>query len=241
MLISDSMKVCDSFKIKQSTTLKLVSAALWLGNSHLIFCAFIFFLYLALIPTGFADSQTYKWRSDSGTIGYSDIMPAEEVNKQQTVLDSKGLPIRKIERAKTREEIAAAKKRQRLAQEQKTQRQKQQQADQNLLKSYRSESDLIRAKNAKIKSIEQSIELNQDSLSLHKNKINSLRRNVADFERASRPVPKGLMTQIKMIRDIIKSTESSISKKRLEQNNIREHYQSLLKRYRTIKQKQQTL
>lgn len=200
-------------------------------------------LYLLFILTGYlscinpvqSEKQTYKWRTDSGTIGYSDVLPAEEANKKQTVLDAKGLKVREIERAKTKKELADENKKRRIAEQKREQHEQQQRADQLLLKSYRTENDLIRAQNAKIKSIEQSIELNQDTLSLHKSKINQLRHSAAHYERASRPIPGKLITQIKTIREIIKTTEHNISRKRTQQHNIKIQYRHLLSRYRQIK------
>jgi len=192
-------------------------------------------LFLLSLDYSLADTNTYRWQANDGTVLYSDILPPEESNKQRIIIDTNGMTIKIIERAKTQKEQSAERAKKKLEVERNRQIALQNKKDRNLIHSYRHEQDLIQAKNSKLKSIEQSIDIKRDSLTLLHSNLEKLRHSAAEYERATRPIPTQLHKNINIIRDNIKSDQLAIKTKKKQQLKISARYQQLLQRYRKLK------
>ena len=182
-----------------------------------------------------AQDQAYKWKSNDGTVRYSDTIPPEDVDKERALIDSNGIQIKKIGRAKTKKEIEAEQAKKTLEAERQRKLAEQRKHDRNLMRNYRTERDIVRARSAKLKSIDLSIEIKQDSIELSKSKIRKLQKTAARYERASRRIPPKINQRIQMNRDLIRSAEQSIARSRQRQEKIKQEYQALLVRYRKLK------
>src|SRR5690606_35693993 len=66
-------------------------------------------LLLACGSANAADHNRYKWRDAEGNLHYSDSLPAEAARLGYEIVNSQGIVVKRVQRAKTKDELAAAK------------------------------------------------------------------------------------------------------------------------------------
>jgi len=197
-------------------------------------------LLLAVAASPFAPAHAegqklYKWVDEKGDVHYSDTVPPQEAGKQRSILNSEGLTVDKVDRAKTPEEIAEHERH--AADKAALQKRIDEQAahDRMLLTTYLSESDLIHARDAKIQGVENTITDARATLGRQHQQLESLMRRAADTELAGKKVSPELVKKIQDARDQIRGTRELIQQRRTDQEAIRKEYAPELERYHKLK------
>ncbi len=189
-------------------------------------------LALAALP---ASARLYKWVDEEGNVHYSDKLPPTAVKNPYSKLDERGLVIEKKGRAKTPEEIAREEELRRLREEQRRQLEEQRARDKVLLNTFRSEDDIILARDGKLATYDAQIRIAYTNIERLKAWLATQKKKAANFERQGRKVPAKLLKEIENTRQQIKANYESILRQEKDKEFIRRKYAADLKRFRELK------
>jgi hypothetical protein len=179
--------------------------------------------------------RVFKWVDESGNVQYSDTVPPNDSDQERTQLDKRGLTVRRIEAAKTPEEIAKEQELKRLREEQAKVERDQKAADQVLLRTFRSEDDILMARDGKVAAIDTLIEVTRGSIGRLKEQLADMQRAAADLERQGKPVSRRQIDDMDAVRRQIADNYSAIVTNEENRQAIIERYESDLRRFRHLK------
>ena len=179
--------------------------------------------------------KLYRWVDADGNTHYTDKIPTDQVERSHQELSETGIRTLTVPRAKTREEEEEERKLERLRVEQQRLIDKQQAADRVLLRTFRSEDDLIMARDGKLAAIDVMIKVTQGNIRRHQAKLSYLQHRAATREREGRAVPKALVTNIDTTLRNINEAYANIERKEQEKNTIRQDFARDLTRFRKLK------
>ena len=192
-----------------------------------------------LLPLLLAVSQTearlYRWVDAEGNVHFSDHLPPQEAQRAHEELDSSGVRVRVVPRAKTPEEIAKERELARLRAEQQRLIEEQKARDRVLLRTFRSEDDLILARDGKLAAVDVLIKVTQGNIRRYQTRLGDLQRRAADLERAGRTVPRRLLENIAATRRAIEDAYAQIGRREREKDLIRQAFAKDLERFRELK------
>jgi len=189
-------------------------------------------VFLVALP---AEAGLYKWVDEQGNVHYTDRVPPEVAERERAELDKRGLTIKRVEAAKTPEEIAQEKELERLRAEQKRIEAEQRAADEVLLRTFRSEDDIVMARDGKVAAIDTLIDVTRGSIAKQQERLAEMQRLAADMERQGRAVPRKHVEDMEALRQVINDGYAAIvQNEQARQSSIDKHDQDL-KRFRTLK------
>jgi hypothetical protein len=187
---------------------------------------------LAALP---AEAKMYRWVDEEGNVHYSDKVPPTEVKKARTQLNERGIEVRQVEAAKTPEELARDQELKKMRKEQQRLIEKQKAEDRVLLATFRSEDDIIMARDGKIAAVGVMIQILRNNIKNAKSRLADLQMVAADQERSGKKVSQKTLAQIEERRNQIKESYASILQREQEQEEIRNKFQYDVERFRTLK------
>ena len=194
-----------------------------------------FFLLLSLALAQPASARLYKWVDEQGNVHYSDKLPPTAVRNPYSKLDKRGLVIEKKERAKTPEEIAREEAMKKLREEQQRQLEEQRAKDKVLLNTFRSEDDIILARDGKLATYDAQIRIAYTNIERLKAWLETQKKKAAALERKGQTVPQKLLSEIENTRKQIKANYESILRQEKDKELIRKKYAADLARFRELK------
>lgn len=160
--------------------------------------------------------KQYRWQDGSGNMHYSDTLTADALLSGYDVINDKGVVLKHVERARTEEERAAAESAAAAELAAKREAERQAEADRRLLAAFPAEKDLVRARQAQIDSIEQSIVSATNSLNSQEQALSDHLANAAALERSNKKVPDNLKKQIESLRKSAESLRHYIERRQTE-------------------------
>ncbi len=194
-------------------------------------------LFLSVLLAGIslsAEAKLYKWVDENGNVQYSDKIPPSAVKKSHEQLDGRGLVVEKKERAKTPEEIAEEERVRKLQEETRRRLEKQRARDRVLLSTYRSEDDIILARDGKLATYDAQIRITYNNIARLKDRLSYQKKRAASLERQGKPIPRQLQTSINNTREEINQNYASILRQENGKKKIRKSYAMDLKRFREL-------
>jgi len=198
-------------------------------------------LLLLLAAAPVSATTIYKCKDDTGKVYYSQTFDAAKCAAGGSELNEQGIAVRKIERRKTPEELAAEKAAAEIAAEAERRQQAQQQADRVLLMSYATEDDLRRSNQQELAVIESTIQTGRLQMARHERHLAELLAQAADAERAGQAVPAELAGGIDSVRAQIEEQRAFITRKLAEQAQSNLEFTMRLIRYREMRSRQEAL
>jgi len=209
-------------------SLKSISAKL---KTHLITVAAM------LIALSFSTSaaKLYKWVDENGEVYYSDKIPPKANKGAHSLLNEKGIAVESKGPAKTKEEIEKQRELERLRKEKELVIKKQEAKDKVLLKSFRSEDDLILARDGKIRSVDNYINITKGNIKRFKTKLAIMQSQAAELEKAGKTVNKKFLGDMEAIKRQINQSYASIVARQQSKVDIRDAYQADIDRFRVLK------
>lgn len=196
----------------------------------------VFFILLLLLAAQPTSARLYKWVDEAGNVHYSDKLPPAAVKIPHAKLDSRGLVIEKTGRAKTPEEIAREEELRRLREEQQRQLAEQKARDKVLLNTFRSEDDIILARDGKLATYDAQIRIAYTNIERLKAWLETQKKRAAALERKGRKIPDKLLKEIENTRHQIKANYESILRQERDKEFIRKKYAADLARFRELKE-----
>ena len=187
-----------------------------------------------LLPAGVA-AKLYRWVDEEGRVHYSDRVPPDQVKQARTRLDARGIEVEKVDRAKTPEELAREEELKRLKEEEQRLIEEQRQKDRVLLRTFRTEDDILMTRDGKLTTIDASIQIIRSNIRRLKLKLAEMQRNAANLEREGRKISANYLKEIENTRQQLKSYYTAIIRKEQSKETIRQQYAADLERFRELK------
>lgn len=195
----------------------------------------IFFVFPLLVASVGQTAKLYRWKDEQGNVHYTDKIPPAQVERAHQELSDEGVKTREIPRAKTKEELERDQELKRLRVEQQRLIEKQKSEDRVLLRTFRSEDDLLLARDGKLVAIDVQMKVIQGNIRRYQQRLSNLQHRAATLERSGRAVPDPLLASIDTTLQNINQAYSSIERKEQSKNDIREVFGRDLNRFQELK------
>jgi hypothetical protein len=189
-------------------------------------------LVLAALP---AEARLYKWVDEQGNVHYTDRVPPEVTERERAELDARGMTINKTQAAKTPEEIAREKQLEELRAEQKRVEAEQRALDEVLLRTFRSEDDIVMARDGKVASVDTLIDVTRGTIAKQQERLTEMQRQAADMERQGKPVSPKQIEEMDALRDHIDDNYAAIVQNEQARQAIIDKHDRDLRRFRQLK------
>ncbi|USF87240.1 DUF4124 domain-containing protein [Candidatus Endoriftia persephone] len=191
-------------------------------------------LALAL-PAQSSAGRLYKWTDEEGRIHYADSIPPEYVKQEHSKLDERGIVVDRIDAAKTKQQLQLEAIQRRLQQEQQALIDQQKAADRVLLRTFRSEDDIIMARDGQLRAVDLTILMTQTNIKRIKNSLLEMQQNAAALELSGETPSPDYLAQIDRKRQALKAAYQSIVKREQDKNRIRTAFARDQARFRELK------
>jgi len=184
-------------------------------------------------------AKLYRWVDENGEVHYTDTLPPEQAGQAHQQLNTQGITVKSVDKAKSREQLAAEKQAQeeaaRRAADAERARRLQAERDRTLLHTYVNEQDIIESRDRNIATIEGTINLSNNNLEKLRAQAESLRNDLAQAQPGSEAAIK-VESALRQTEDQIRDFENFIGKKRAEQNSLQQKFDENLRRFRELRQ-----
>lgn len=199
---------------------RLIHQALWL---------------LALVvAVQLASAKMYRWTDEEGNTYYSDKIPSDAIKGSHAVINKRGLTTDYRGAARTEEEYARDLELKRLQAEQQKELERQQAKDRVLLKSYRSEDDIILSRDGTLSTYDTQIRIVYDNIQRLKRRLAQQQQYAAKIERKGKKVDPKTLRTIEITHQEIKSSYESILRQEHDKELIEKKYAEDLERFRKL-------
>lgn len=189
---------------------------------------------LVCVPTAEA-KKFYTWVDEDGNVHMSDRVPPEAIKGAHDVVNEKGIVVEKKSAAKTAEEIEKERELERLRKEKEAVIKRQEAKDQVLVRTFRSEDDLILARDGKLRSVDNYIEITKGNIKRFKDKLSIMQAQAADLEKTGQKVSKKFSDDMEGLKRQINQSYASIVAREQTKDDIRRSYQQDIERFRVLK------
>lgn len=179
--------------------------------------------------------KIYRWVDSEGNIHLSDRVPAEHARSARSELSESGREVERTQAAKSAEEIAREKELEKLRAEQQRLIELQKAKDQVLLRTFRSEEDLLMARNGKLAAIDSQIQVIRSNIRRMKGRLAELQESAAAMERQGQRLSVNLLKDIENTRAQLRDSYTGIIQKEQEKEAIRDKAADDLARFRSLK------
>ena len=197
-----------------------------------------FFLFLSVlglsIQSNTVAAELYRYKNEDGVTVLDSHVPARYVKNGYTILSLDGRVLEVVPRALSEAEIRERDRT--LAEQERLAREKREReiADQNLLRLYSQPGDVIRARNAKLSSIDGLINTQEGNVQRLESQKRQLESALADIERSGGTISKDRLARIRSIESRIAQIRSEIQKKQQEKESLIASYAADLKRVKEL-------
>jgi hypothetical protein len=179
----------------------------------------------------------YKWRDEAGNLHYADSVPPEATRLGYEVVNQQGLVVRRVERAKTADEIAAAKAAADKLAEEKRKADDVARNDAQMLAAYPSEEDLRKSLQAQIDLITQNIQATEVGITSQEKSLAERLVHAAEQERNGKPVPATVQNQINTLRKGLADQKVFLERRTADRTAMEKQLVTDLEKYRALKQR----
>lgn len=179
--------------------------------------------------------KIYRWVDADGNMHLSDRVPTEHARSERSELSGTGRELEHIQAAKTPEEIAKEQELAKLRAEQQRLIEIQRAKDQVLLRTFRTEDDLLMARNGKLAAIDSNIHVIRGNIRRMKNRLAEMQQNAASLERQGQDLSENLLRDIEYTRAQLRDSYTTIIQKEQEKEAIRVAASKDLARFRSLK------
>lgn len=181
--------------------------------------------------------KQYRWSDASGNQHYSDTLTTDAIQAGYDVINDKGIVLKHVDRARTEAERAEAETAAAAQTAAKLEADRQAEADRRLLAAFPAEKDLVRARQAQIDSVEQSIVAATNSLNSQEQALSDNLGHAAALERGGKAVPADLTKQIETLRKSAESLRHYIERRQKEKIEATKKLETDVARYREVRER----
>jgi hypothetical protein len=177
------------------------------------------------------------WTNDNGVRECGTSVPPEHSQKRIEIVNERGLVVKVIPAAKTKEQLAEEREAARIQKELEEQRKERTRQDTILLNAYTTERDLILARDNNLKAVEGQIEISRGNLRVLKDNLAQFQKEAANYERSGKKPPEKLLKNIEETKVQIQTKQNYVNIKQKEKDEMQARYEKDLKRFRELKDK----
>jgi hypothetical protein len=185
---------------------------------------------LALAPAVLA--KTYRWVDENGKVHFSDRLPPEAAKQAREEVNSEGVTVKRVDRQKTPEEVAAERAVAKAAADAARKAEAERLANLALVNSYASESDLVRNYEQNLELIEQQIISTNADIELRQKNLDQLVARAAQSEQAGKPVEEAVTKLIKSEQTEIAKQKAFLESKEQDKRTAKAEFDAKLAKYR---------
>ena len=184
-----------------------------------------------------SDHKQFRWKDASGFVHYSDTLSDDAIKAGYDVISDTGAVLKHIDRARTTEERLADEEAARQAAVAKREAEERAEADRRMLAAYPTETDLLRALQAQIDGIDQSIVAETNSLNGQEQALSDNLAHAASLERSGKKVPDTLQKQIESLRKNSEALRKHILRRQQEKSDATKKMETDLAHYREARER----
>jgi hypothetical protein len=196
-------------------------------------------LAACLLATQVTAGKIYRWVDEEGNVHLSDRVPTEHARRARSELSESGRELERTQEAKSAEEIARERELEKLRAEQQRLIELQQAKDQVLLRTFRTEDDLLMARNGKLTAIDSNIQVIRGNIRRMKDHLAEMQESAASMERQGQRLSKNLIQDIENTRTQLRDSYTAIIHKEQEKETIRNKAAKDLARFRSLRNLQE--
>jgi hypothetical protein len=181
------------------------------------------------------DHNRFKWRDAQGNLHYTDSVPPEAARLGYDIVNTQGIVIKHVDRAKTEAELAASKLD--AAKQAAERRVAEQRArdDEQLLSNYPREDDLKHAQQQELEMLEQQVKAAAASLRNQEQSLADLLDRAAEAERTGKELPAEQTTQLGRMRKQVDEQRMTVAQREHDRDEASSHFDEQVTHYRELK------
>jgi hypothetical protein len=201
-------------------------------------------LSLALVAATSGSSKhsnsLYKWVDEKGVVHYGDSVPPEYSGQDQTILNSRGVPVGQIDLDQTPQEHAQ-KEKMRAAEAAKTRDAVlQRQRDQNLLATYLSVDEIVALRDRRLDVIDSQVRVSNQYLDGLRGKLERLQGQAQNFRPYSAredapPLSEHVADELVRTLNDMRTTETNLASKEQEIAALNSEFERDIARFKELK------
>lgn len=191
----------------------------------------------ATAATQHGDHNRYKWRDAAGNLHYADVLPPEAARLGYEVVSPQGVVVRRVERAKTADELALAKAAAAQAQTEKDAQDRRDRTDAQLVNAYPTEADLQRAQRQQLEMFDQQLNAARISLRSQEQTLADMLARAADVERDGETLSAVQAKQLADMRHQVDEQRLLVTRRENEREQAINGFVSQTERYRKLRDK----
>jgi len=175
------------------------------------------------------------WENDLGIRECGATVPPEHAQKRIEYINERGLIVKIIPAALSKEELAQERARVREEKEKEAQRKEQARQDAILLNAYTTERDLLMARDNNLKSIDGQIDISKGNLKVLRDALGKLQQDAGHYERSGKKPPEKLVKEIEDTKAQISTKEQYLTVRENERKTMEARFDENLQRFRKLK------
>ncbi|MCU7905217.1 MAG: DUF4124 domain-containing protein [Candidatus Thiodiazotropha sp. (ex Epidulcina cf. delphinae)] len=195
----------------------------------------LFAILSFLLPLTGQAGKLYKWVDDEGQIHYTQTLPPTDAHRARSHLDEHGITVRQVDAAKTPEQLRLEAEQERLRQEQQRLVEKQQAQDRVLLRTFRTEDDILMTRNGQLQAVDTTIRVTQSNIKRLKSTLDAMQQDAAQLELSGRRVTKNMLRDIESKRQALEDAYLSIIDREHDKHRIHQSFARDQQRFRELK------
>ena len=204
-----------------------------------LLCSLVFATTIGFLPAQSDAAKLYKWVDENGVVHYSDRMPPDITRDAHEELDSRGLTVREVDRAKTDEERMTEKVEKSMEEQQRRiaaeKQARERMRDQILLQTFTTERDLLMTRDDRLNAVDSIISLTTNNNKHLATQIEDTSRKVERIQNSGREVPENMSKQLDSLNEQFQKNKEYIELKQKERKELSESFAADLLRFRQLK------
>lgn len=196
-------------------------------------------LFLLLAASGYlspVSAELFRWVDADGKVHYSDRMPAEVVGEEHSLLSADGIELRKVERAKTDDEVRRERELERLRAERQKMVEQQRAADEALLQSFANIDEMMMVRDGKLAAIDAMAQVTKRNIRHQQDWLNGLNAEAERLQAQGKPVPAALDQQIAQAEHALEDAMADLLQHERKKQEIREQFERDIHRFTQLKE-----
>jgi hypothetical protein len=186
-------------------------------------------------------AETYRWTDEHGKVHYSDQLPPEQAKRPREKLNTQTRKRELQEGEKSPEQLARERQLKELRAQQERLLREQRDSDLSLLRTYRSEDDLVSALQGKLQMIDSQVKLVESNLRRQEEILARDQQRAADLERKGQPIQKNLLDSIESTRREKTKLQDQIRKLEGDKQAITQRFTKDIERFKALQLRQKDL
>jgi hypothetical protein len=177
----------------------------------------------------------YRWVDENGEVHYSDKVSPDQAKHPRTKLNPQGREIAVIEGAKSLDRLNKEQQLAQLRQEQNRILAEQRDQDLSLLRTYRSEEEIQRTLQNRLKTLDALIKINEANRQRHQELLLGQEKRAAEMERQGQIIPRTTLDNISATRRQVANYDETIKRLQVDKQFLTGSFAKDIDRFKAIK------